>query len=56
MGLVYVNLPPTGTPHQPAPHHPPSRPTFETKQADIAEVAHTQSKGQAAVRGKKEVS
>lgn len=56
MDLVYVDLPPTGTVSKSAaPHHPPSGLKFETKQADIAEVAHTQSKGQAAVGGKKEV-
>jgi len=38
--------------HQPAPHHPTYGPRFETKQPVLAEVAHTRSKGQAAVAGK----
>lgn len=57
MGLVYVDLPPKGTVSTSAcTSLPPSGPTFETKQADMAEVAHTHSKDQAAVGGKKEVS
>lgn len=57
MGLVYVDLPPKGTVSTSAcTSLPPSGPMFETKQADMAEVAHTHSKDQAAVGGKKEVS